>query len=261
MDADLQNGLWDAFHIHFLGPGLNSKILDDCMPELVSLLHVIWHLYFKQSVDTIPDTWSATCSTLRKYFFQCSWNEDYDFIEFVATNCPSSERASFIRFCNGILERELSSYRFVAGRISDISSEEERESIEAAMQLSGTLQPVAHHLKQALDLLTDRKNPDFRNSIKESISAVEALCRLLTKIPKATLGDALKELDKTVKLHPAFKESLLKLYGYTSDEQGIRHSLLDESKITFDDAKFMLVACSAFTNYIKGIAARGGVEI
>jgi len=42
------------------------------------------------------------------------------------------------------------------------------------------------------------------------------------------------------------------LYGYTSDSGGIRHALSDEDVTpTFEDAKFMLVSCSAFINYLK----------
>jgi hypothetical protein len=45
------------------------------------------------------------------------------------------------------------------------------------------------------------------------------------------------------------------LYGYTSDSSGIRHALQDEPNLDFVDAKFMLVACSAFVNYLTDKAA------
>ena len=41
------------------------------------------------------------------------------------------------------------------------------------------------------------------------------------------------------------------LYGYTNDASGIRHSLTDEATISYADAKFMLVTCSAFVSYLK----------
>jgi hypothetical protein len=45
-------------------------------------------------------------------------------------------------------------------------------------------------------------------------------------------------------------------------EKGIRHSLLDNaSTVTFTDAKFMLVTCSAFVNYVKGKVAELGIKI
>jgi len=44
-------------------------------------------------------------------------------------------------------------------------------------------------LSRALELLSDRKQPDYRNSIKESISAVEATCQVFASKSRATLGD------------------------------------------------------------------------
>src|SRR2546421_5002675 len=95
-----------------------------------------------------------------------------------------------------------------------------------------------HHLDRALELLSDRVAPDFRNFIKESISAVEALSRLLTGDPKATLGKALESLEKSLKieLHHNLKDAFKNLYWYTSDAEGIRHGMLGESGLDVEDA-------------------------
>jgi hypothetical protein len=53
-------------------------------------------------------------------------------------------------------------------------------------------------------------------------------------------------------LVPSLKRAFDKLYGYTSDADGIRHALLEEDSVTFEQAKFMLVVCSAFTNCAIG---------
>lgn len=109
--------------------------------------------------------------------------------------------------------------------------------------------PVREHLKAALALLSDKAAPDYRNSIKESVSAVEAACREMAGVPKATLGDALKKISG---VHPAMSKGFSNLYGYTNDADGIRHALLEESDLTKDDALFMLVACSAFVGFLYG---------
>jgi hypothetical protein len=51
----------------------------------------------------------------------------------------------------------------------------------------------------------------------------------------------------------------VKLYGYTSDDSGIRHAILDQPTVGFDEAKFMIVSCSAFVNYL--IAKAGAVGL
>jgi uncharacterized protein with PIN domain len=208
--------------------------------------------------------WYEVRADLRKYFFTCEWYEVYDFIEFVAnTYSATATNQSFMEACNGVLEREMSGYRFVGGQIAQITSEEELNEVEEALQASASSRPVAVHLQSALSLLTSRTSPDYRNSIKESISAVEAICNLIVGDSSSTLGQVLKDLEKkkAVVVHPALKGAFDKLYGYTSNAEGIRHALLEESNLSFEDAKLMLVSCSAFTNYLKAKAAKAGVEL
>jgi hypothetical protein len=90
---------------------------------------------------------------------------------------------------------------------------------------------------------------------------VESLCQLVARKPNATLGDALKNLEKDCVIHPALKNSFSALYGYTCDAQGIRHAMLDETTLTFSDAKYMLVACTAFVNYIIAKATELQIQI
>jgi len=190
------------------------------------------------------------------------WYEAYDFIEFVVKNYPDEPaNRKFKDYCNSILKNELSAYRFVGEEIAQITSEEEIAEIQEALEESS--RPVNIHLRTALNLLADRKSPDYRNSIKESISAVEAICKLITGNVKATLADALKEIEKEkkVELHSALKKAFDSLYGYTSDAEGIRHALLSESNLDFEDAKFMLVSCSAFVNYLITKSSKAGIKV
>ncbi len=81
----------------------------------------------------------------------------------------------------------------------------------------------------------------------------EALARSSSGSDKGTLGEPLKQLGRIHAVHPALEAAFTKLYGYTSDAKGIRHALLDEDRVTFEEAKFMLVACSAFVNYVRDV--------
>jgi hypothetical protein len=66
------------------------------------------------------------------------------------------------------------------------------------------------------------------------------------------LGEALSSLQsKGIVINPQLKAGFEKIYAYTnSKEFGIKHALIDTPNLpTFDEAKFMLVACSAFINF------------
>ena len=119
-------------------------------------------------------------------------------------------------------------------------------------------------MRTGLEFLSDKTEPDFRNSIKESISAVEAICKKIVNDQNTTLGIALKRIQKygAIKMHEDMKEAFQKLYGYTNDSGGIRHSLVDDDRESdFDDAKMMLVSCSAFVNYLVSKSIKAGIEL
>lgn len=215
----------------------------------------LWANYFKLPVDERPPENRKKLSHIRDYFFACSWYEVYDFIEFCVEYFGNDYGKDFIAPLNHILERELSGLRIIDGKLAPISSTEEVSSIQEA--IADEIFPGASaHLRTALDLLSRKTNPDYRNSIKESISAVESACCAITGSTKATLGGALKELERKHALHGALKDGFVKLYGYTSDGDGIRHKMLeDRSTLTQADAVYFLVSCSAFTNYLKIISA------
>lgn len=153
---------------------------------------------------------------------------------------------------NIMLEQEKSGYRLLNDKFVNIISDEELQEINKI--IDSPYQTVKIHINKALALYSDRKKPDYENSIKESISAVESLCCIITGATgsQATLGSTLKKLEKDggVVIHGAMKTAFEKLYGYTSDSDGIRHGGIDFTKAPAEDAKYMLVSCSAFINYL-----------
>lgn len=264
MDDTLRNGLWNALQIFFWGRFKSEHYLYTNhlkVSNLESLFEAYWYLFFKAPLDTLPKIFNQALQIVRNRFYLFKWNEIYDFLEFTLKHSPFDSNTHFVEFCNRILEMENSAYRFVGGAITEITSDTEIQSIEEAMSSVAPLRGVNEHLKLALDHLSDRQNPDYRNSIKESISAVEAICQLISGDRKAELGKALAMLEKNNSLHGALKKSFSALYGYTSDADGIRHAMLEESNLTFTDAKYMLVACTAFINYLLGKAAELGINI
>lgn len=254
MDDDLRNSLWNVVYTKVWLIGTTSPQID-----FQSFINDIWMYHFIFAVDQAPRIPTAQ-GTIKTHFFSCKWNEVYDFIQFIANAFPEEHVVqNFIQSCNYVLSRELSAYQFVGKRIEPITSKHEIAEIEQALNFS---MQFTQHLDSALELLADRKASDYRNSIKESISAVEAMCKLITGSSKVTLGDALRQIEsKLGVLHPALKNAFNSLYGYTSDAEGIRHAMLGESGLDVEDAKFMLIICSAFINYLAAKAEKAGIEL
>ncbi len=255
MDDDLRSSLWNVVYTKIWVRSMASPQID-----FQPFIDDIWIYFFKYTVDQAPKINNNALGTIKTYFFSCKWNEVYDFIQFIANNFPWDPVVQdFMQSCNYILSRELSAYQFVGKRIEPITSKREIAEIEQALNVSIRF---THHLDKALELLANKKAPDYTNSIKESISAVEAMCKLITGSSKVTLGDALRQIEsKLGVLHPALKSAFNSLYGYTSDAEGIRHGTLGKSGLDVADAKFMLIACSAFINYLVAKAEKAGIKL
>lgn len=248
MDPPLRNRLWNCLALELEALNTpNDYYSHFSETRAYNLGQRLWHLFFKLPLDQMPSRhFSDFYQAVREWFMKAPWFQVYDILEFVAQFADGSE--SFQASCNLSLEAELSGYRFVEAHVAPITDKIELGDVEAAIAKSP--RTVAQHLDAALSLLSNRKQPNYRKSVDESILAIEAFARSLSGKSKATLGDALKAIN--IDLHPALKEAFNKLYGYTSDESGIRHSLSDDGRVVDQaDARYMLIVCSAFANYLR----------
>ena len=244
MNSELRNSLWNALDVAIW----SSDDFAYGQYSIEPFSKALWFHFFKEPIDSRPGPSYKILEQIRGRFFGYEWFEVYDFLEFVVGYYQNS-KPRLDSVLNWILERELSGYRFVSGHLTDITSAQELEMLETALTDS-RFPGVDAHLQQALELYANRENPDYRNSIKESISAVESMARIASGNPKATLHDALKVIEKKELLHPALKDGFIKLYGYTSDADGIRHAMLDEPNLTAADARYFLLSCTSFINYL-----------
>ena len=143
--------------------------------------------------------------------------------------------------------------------IVPISLPEQRKAIQDAFRVlkPGLFKGARSHLCKSAECI---KNGDLAGSVRESIHAVESVARRLNADAEKSLKPALDALSQKAPLHPAFKRGIENLYGYTSDEDGIRHALLGEQgKVDIDDAVFMFGACTSFTAYLVNKARTAGL--
>lgn len=157
---------------------------------------------------------------------------------------------TYYRKFNELFEREFVGYRFIDKKISKISNSIEVESINTVFVDS--YNTVKEHISKANILLSDRDNPDYQNSIKESLSALEALAQIITGIngAGATLGKMLKKLEDDGIILGAMKSGFSALYGFASEGKGIRHSSVNGTEVGFEEAKYILVISTAFINFV-----------
>lgn len=113
------------------------------------------------------------------------------------------------------------------------------------------MESASAHMRQAAEHINARQ---FADSITDSIHAVESVARIIDPKNNKTLGPALDSLERAGLLkHPALKGAFKQLYGYTSNEQGVRHALIDKdaADVGLDEAVFMFGACACFAAYLS----------
>lgn len=230
----------------------------------IYILNILWdRLGYKVDLDLYEleneDIRDLLMEQINRIWYAQQWYTYYDILEIMLSFSVSDSKliggnekekiSNFKNDVNKIFVEENIGYRIIDNQVVNITTEEEINEIEKAMD--SIFDSVNNHLEKALSFYSDRKNPDYKNSIKESISAVESMCCIICG-KKVELGKALGKLEKNgIYIHGAMKNGFQALYGYASDESGIRHGGIEDKEVTEEDAKFMLVSCSAFVNYLK----------
>ncbi len=270
MDDELRNSLWNVMYSHIFQKSVaNSADSYDAIignTPLERITKKIWGDFFRAPLDEIKHYRDSFLKKqFKPYFLDCPWHKAYECVEFIAQNYEfenTSEYQEFEKDCNIVLVREKSGYRLIGKSLVKITNDDEIQSIKDAS--STPLDSVNTQIESAKTLLSDKTNPDYRNSIKDSIGAVESLCKKIVGDDDTTLGRALTKIqtEGTIEIHEQMKDAFKKLYGYTSDSGGIRHGLIDgEMEPDYDDAKFMLVSCSAFVNYLIMKSEKAGINL
>ena len=176
MDADLRSSLWNVLSEHLDHPKYRrwSEALACAARD-----------HFKVAVDSVPADNPRARSWLRTHFFEASWHEVYDLVEFIverADDIGFGIKRDLVTALNDILIREVAGYRFIAGILAPVTNASEALAITEAMEHAQRFGfcGIFEHLQTSLILLSKKPDPDYRNSIKESISAVEAAAKLIS---------------------------------------------------------------------------------
>jgi hypothetical protein len=255
ISESLRNSLWNVIHqrVHSRDASLWPRIARRAAAD-----------FFKFPIDELP-LYDFECGRwIKERFYKMEWYRAYDFVEYFVQDVYgiiSTDRKPIVAHFNRVLEREGAGYRFIAGVLSPISNPTEIVAVDEAVSNAARrgLAGASEHLNTAIALLGQRPDPDYRNSIKESISAIESLVKSISGQGSGGLAGALDAVAAKAPIHGALRSALKSLYGYTSDESGVRHAISEEPMVGYDEAKFMLVSCSAFVNFLIAKADGAGL--
>lgn len=255
LDEDTRREIWNLLAV--LPREFDKFFRDDTESNILEALWV-WH--FEEDRDAKPTDFSIW-RRIKDAVYNDQWNEVLDLLERFGKYWNRNEtresaglKQAYLKALNDCFESNLVGYRVIGLEITPVDSNVEAEAISGALVDSEVVAGARHALGRAVELLADRASPDYPNSIKESISAVEAIVKKVTD--EGTLGAGLKKLEAAgLSVHPALKGAWSQMYGWTSADDGIRHGGIEAADADQALAKYVLVACSAFVSYLteKGL--------
>jgi len=156
----------------------------------------------------------------------------------------------YVNGINAMLERDGAPYRLVEGLLVPITNESELEEVRAAVSAGDRFDVARDHIREGLAHLGARP-PAYADCIKQAVSAVESVLKI-------DIGDDTWRMPKLLKgfeekhgaLHPALREAIEKVYGYASDEEGVRHAAAAPVTVGEAEARALLITCSALMNFL-----------
>ena len=247
MDSELRIDLHN--NIKLFEEYIHKKHFQDRGSAFSDMLFIlyrrIWVELFCFDMDRI--TLYNFGTLVKNQYLSLRWNSVYDFLEFYVEIFVMYSQEIIYRI-NQTLEKHNSGYRLLDNKIIAITYESELQEVSEASKTP--YNAVNQHLKKAIEIFSNRETKDYRNTIKEAISAVEAMCNVINGTETETLGQMLKSLHDKIQIHNCLKETLDSIWGFACATS--RHGTNEKTKYEpdFADAKFMLVSCSAFINYL-----------
>jgi hypothetical protein len=120
------------------------------------------------------------------------------------------------------------------------------------------------HYDKALQFFRHPSSPDYENSVKEAVCAVEAAGKLLFPAAKATtLGDLVRWLGSAEELAvpKAICLTLTGVYAFRSGGEGVAHGAANGGKVTLEVAEYILGVCASQIIYLVDLENSAEPEV
>lgn len=256
---ELRVEIWNLFYEYFVKncyPVCTTIVgteysLND---EAKAFLQRVLGKYFTLPHDEINLEYEEVIPRFKDIILNEKFNNVLDLLEFVA-NDQRYQNPQFSKKFSNLFEEHGAAYRITNEfpfNFFPITSPEQGNAIKVSFEIlnQNKMNGSVKHLRKAIQHINEH---NWEDSIAQSIHAVESVARLIDPKDSKTLGPALKSLRSAGLLtHGALCEGFNKLYGYTCDENGIRHAFNNEDSKNVDlaEALYMFGSCASFSGYL-----------
>ena len=260
---------------HSLRPTPEGLMYED-VPERarVGLYHLVERFFGGEHQKTYLDLYQEICVALRiprergltdytasivieRLIKDCEWHQFYDICETSWASLPfeywrEKERNEFSEQVNALFREEQLGFEFRDGKVEKVGSGFIDSQIKEARYLlkEQEFKGADTQFEKAIRALNVRPNPDVENCVKDAVSAIESVGRIIVNDEKALLSNIIKDLARKDVIPKPLDEAIQKIYAYRGDQPGVAHGLVGASKVTVDEAEFVLAMSAAAITYL-----------
>jgi hypothetical protein len=211
-----------------------------------------------ESIGRMSPQTEGNMHMIRQLFREVEWWEVYDLCETLVRVARKPEVVA--QRIEAIFAQENLPYVMTVNGIDWRYCKPAAGAIAETMRLliqQPEFQGPARQWQKALRHLASRP-PDTENCIKDAVSAVEGVTRILSGREAETLSALIMPLSREIDMHPALAGIAAKLYAYRGDEQAVAHGAVEAPKDLTAEAELTLHTCAALIVYFakkRGFAA------
>jgi hypothetical protein len=156
---------------------------------------------------------------------------------------------------NQLLMEENIDYNFVGGQFERRGRAQTQKNLKkmGTVLADSNLNEVRKHYNKAIRFFNQTQEPDYNNSIKEALCALESAIEICTgKKASNNFNLAIKELEGNAddKIPTPIAQSMMKVFAFRGSGQGISHAAPDGFRVSDLEAELVLNTVAAFITYI-----------
>lgn len=264
----LQHIISDCISLYFIdgwtavARELRRLIRDTVMEYDCSNTHDIEEarLYFEQKFQTL--SWQKRFDFCEIIYLKLAYAPDDEFF-YHRQEMPftlSDAQAYIEKEIQQLFIDEFFAYEFIKGSVTRKGRRHTVKTTDQAQYVmsDNRLQNARIHYSKALSFFSNRKQPDYANTVKEAVCAVESAGKDLFPQAKAsTLGDLinwLKNKNNNIAIPPALINTLSSIYALRNSGKEVAHGSASGGEITAAIAEYILSVSASTIIYFVDLA-------
>jgi len=193
---------------------------------------------------------------LENVIMSCDWWRIFDICEIIYKQISSYTYPYYARYFQDALNKlfidEQLGFEMREGKVEKVGSGFLDAKVKEARYLlkEPEFKSADELFEKAIKALNQRPKPDPENCIKDAVASVESVGKIIRKDKKARIDNIIKDAIQKGVIPQLLGDPIIKLYAYRGNEPSVAHGGIEPSKVTIDEAEFVLAMSAAIIIYL-----------